>query len=77
MADITYSIDKASSLNSYYASVFSCERLAVIGRNKSIGLDGIPGKILKLGGKAMIPYLVRLLDITFTMLLFQETGKEP
>jgi len=77
MADITYSIDKANSLNSYYASAFSCKQLAMTGRNKSIGLDGIPGKILKLGGKAMIPYLVRLLDITFTMLLFKKTGKEP
>jgi hypothetical protein len=77
MADIAYSIDKANCPNSYYASVFGCERLAVFGRNKSIGLDGIPGKILKLGGKAMIPYLVRLLDIAFTMLLLQETGKEP
>jgi len=57
MADITYSIDKANFLNSYYACAFSCKRLSVIGRNKSIGLDGIPGKILKLGGKAMIPYL--------------------
>jgi hypothetical protein len=77
MADIAYSIDKANSLNYYYASAFSCEQLAVIRRNKSIGLDGIPGKILKLGGQAMIPYLVQLLDITFTMLLVQETEKEP
>jgi hypothetical protein len=36
----------------------------MIGRNKSVGPDGIPGAILKMGGKAMIPYLVRLLDIT-------------
>jgi hypothetical protein len=77
MADITYSIDKANSLNSYYASAFGCKQLAVIGRNISVGLDDIPGKILKLGGKATIPYLVRLLDLTFTMLLFQETGKAP
>jgi hypothetical protein len=39
------------------------KRLAMIGRNKSVGPDGIPGAILKMGGKAMIPYLVRLLDI--------------
>ena len=45
----------------------------MIGRNNSIGPDGIPGKILKLGGKAMILYLVWLLDKTFKMLLFQET----
>ena len=39
------------------------KRLAVIGRNKSVGPDGIPVAILKMGRKAMIPYLVRLLDI--------------
>jgi hypothetical protein len=33
------------------------KRLAAIGRNKSIGPDGIPGDMLKLGGEAMIPYL--------------------
>ena len=38
--------------------------LSSIGRRKSVGLDGIPGEILKLGGEAMIPYLARLLDIT-------------
>ena len=36
----------------------------MIGRNKSVGPDGIPGAILKMGEEAMIPYLVRLLDIT-------------
>ena len=36
----------------------------MIGRNKSVGPDGIPGAILKMGGEAMIPYLARLLDIT-------------
>jgi hypothetical protein len=40
------------------------KRLSAIGRKKSVGPDGIPGKILKLGGEAMIPYLARLLDIT-------------
>ena len=40
------------------------KQLAVIGRNKSMGPDGVPGKILKLGREAMIPYLARLLDIT-------------
>ena len=85
---ITDSVDKTNNLNSYYASVFSCERdipdinsahsdkhfkikisiirkrLAMIGSNKSVGPDGIPGAILKMGGEAMIPYLARLLDIT-------------
>ena len=36
----------------------------MIRRNKSIGPDGIPGKIIKLGGEVMILYLVWLLDIT-------------
>jgi hypothetical protein len=36
----------------------------MIGRNKSVGPDGIPGAILKMGGEVVIPYLARLLDIT-------------
>jgi hypothetical protein len=35
----------------------------VIGKNKSIGPDGVSGQILNLGGEAMIPYLVPLLVI--------------
>jgi len=31
------------------------KRLSTIGRKKSVGLDGIPGEILKLVGKAIIP----------------------
>jgi hypothetical protein len=31
--------------------------LAAIGKNKSVGPDGISGEILKQGGEAMIPYL--------------------
>ena len=31
---------------------------------KSVAPDGIHREILKLGGEAMIPYLMRLLDIT-------------
>ena len=31
--------------------------LAMIGRNKSVVPDSIPGAILKMGGEAMIPYL--------------------
>jgi hypothetical protein len=38
--------------------------LAAIGKNKSVGPDGISGEILKLGGEAMIQYLTRLLDVT-------------
>ena len=40
------------------------KRLAMIGRNKSVGPDIIPGAILKMDGEAMILYLARLLDIT-------------
>jgi hypothetical protein len=40
------------------------KRLAMIGRNKSVGPDDIPGDILKMGGETMIPYLARLLDIS-------------
>jgi hypothetical protein len=40
------------------------KRLSAIGKKKSVGPDGIPGEILKLGREAMIPYLARLLDIT-------------
>jgi hypothetical protein len=39
------------------------KRLAAIGRKKSVGPDGVPGEIFKLGGETMIPYLTRLLDI--------------
>jgi hypothetical protein len=38
--------------------------LSAIGRKKSVGTDGIPREILKLGGEAMISYLAILLDIT-------------
>ena len=41
------------------------KRLAMIGRNKSVGPDDISDAILKMGGESMIPYLTRLLDITF------------
>ena len=40
------------------------KRLSAIGRKKSIGPNGIPREILKLGWEAIIPYLARLLDIT-------------
>jgi hypothetical protein len=38
----------------------------MIGRNKSVGPDDVPGDILKMGGEAMIPYLARLLDISIS-----------
>jgi len=40
------------------------KRLTKIGRNKSVGPDGVPGEILKLGGEAMTPYLARILEIS-------------
>ena len=40
------------------------KRLAATGINKSVRPGGVPGKILKLGEEAMIPYLARLLDVT-------------
>jgi hypothetical protein len=39
------------------------KRLEAIGKNKSVGPNGISGEILKVGGEAMIPYLVGLLDV--------------
>jgi hypothetical protein len=36
------------------------KRLAMIGRNKSVGPDDIPGDTLKMGGEALIPYLLFL-----------------
>jgi hypothetical protein len=59
---ITDPLEKANSLNSYYASLFSCERnnpqvqSIESGKpsplKKSVGPDGIPGEILKLGETA-------------------------
>jgi len=48
----------------------------VTGRNKLTEPDGIPGTVLKLGRKVMIPHLAQLLDMTI-MLLSQRTGKKP
>ena len=39
-------------------------RIKSIGKNKSVGPDGISGEILKMGGEVMIPYLARLLEVT-------------
>jgi hypothetical protein len=43
------------------------KRLAAIGRNKSLVLDGVPGEILKLGGEDMVPYFARLLEVTINI----------
>ena len=34
------------------------------GSNISVGPDGVPGEILKLGGEALTPYLAGLLEIS-------------
>ena len=39
------------------------KRLKPIGSNKSVGPDGIPSAVLKMGVEAMIPFVARLLDI--------------
>jgi len=49
----------------------------MIRENKSVGPDGIPGAILKMGGETMIPYLARFLDIRLTIILYQGTGMKP
>ena len=52
------------------------KRLAMIGRKKSRGPDGIPGAILKMGGEAMIPFLARLLDLTINSSTIQVDWKK-
>ena len=39
----------------------------MIGRNKSVGPDGIPDAILKMDGEAVILYLARLLGTTINI----------
>ena len=56
--------DKTSSETFTIDTKIIRKRIAAIGKNKSVGPDGVSGEILKLGGEAMIPYLLRLLDIT-------------
>jgi len=63
-----HNIPKIQSANSGETLIINTKvirkRLAKIGRNKSIGPDGAPGEILKLGGEAMTPYLARLQEIS-------------
>jgi len=49
----------------------------MIGRKKSVGPDGIPGAIFKMGGEAMIHYLARLLDITINNGTIPRDWKKP
>jgi len=53
------------------------KRLAMIGRNKSVIPDGIPGAILRMGGDTMIPYLARLLDMTINNGTTPRNWKKP
>jgi hypothetical protein len=53
------------------------KRLAMIERKKSVGPDGIPSAILKMGGEAMIPFLARLLNITINNGTIPRDWKEP
>ena len=39
-------------------------RIGAIGKNKSVGPDSVSGEILQLAGKAMFPYLARILNTT-------------
>ena len=49
----------------------------MIGRNISLGPDGSPGAILRMGKGAMIPYLARLLDITINNGTTPRSWKKP
>jgi hypothetical protein len=51
--------------------------LGAIGKNKPVGPDSVSGKILKLGGEAMILYLAWLFDITINNELSHVIGKKP
>jgi hypothetical protein len=51
--------------------------LAGIGKSKSVGPDSVSSESLKLNGEAMIPYLVRLLNITINNATLPSIGKRP
>ena len=48
----------------------------MIGRNKSVGPDGIAGAILNVDRDAMIPYLVRLLGMRINNGIIPRDWKE-
>jgi len=72
-AIITDSTGKSNNLNSYYASVFCCDhktpkiqlakKVTKNREKKSVGPDGVPGEIMKLGGEAKTSFLTRLQKI--------------
>ena len=51
-------------------------KLTKIGRNKSVGPDGVPGEILKLGGEAITPFVARLLEILLNNASFPSDCKK-
>jgi len=57
-------IQLANSGETFVINTKIIRRLAKIGRDKSVVLDGVPAEILKLGGDAMTPFLARLLEIS-------------
>jgi len=63
-----YNIPEIKLVNSCETFIINTKvirkRLAKIGRNKSVGPDGIPIEILKLCGEAMTPYIARLFEIS-------------
>jgi hypothetical protein len=63
-----HNIPKIQSANSGETFITNAKvirkKLPKTGRNESVEPDGVPGKILKLGGEAMTPYLARLLEIS-------------
>ena len=56
--------DKISSETFTIDTKIIRKRITAIGKNKSVGPNGVSRENLELGGEAMIPYLARLLDIT-------------
>ena len=51
-------------------------RTKTIGKRKSVGPDGIPGVILKMGGEATILYLACLLELTINNGILPEDWKK-
>jgi hypothetical protein len=74
------SISQIQCTNSYEPFTISTKiirrRLAVINKNKLVGPDKVSGQIIKLGGEAMIPYPVHLLDITINNATIPSDWKE-
>jgi hypothetical protein len=62
----------SDSLSNYLHSIgYKCDD------SKSVGPDGVPGEILKLGGEAMAPYLARLLETSLNNAAIPSDWKKP